>query len=146
MLKQVGVGMKIRLEETVTFFNNMVSKQFEAALLGWSVEYKVDLTLQFHSASVLDKFNFTSYRNPTFDRLNDQAKMTMDRERAKQLWRDVQEVLIEDQPYTWLYYKKSGHGLHKRFQNVIMDNRGAWNNLEEWWVPAAQRKYWMPNP
>jgi peptide/nickel transport system substrate-binding protein len=145
MLKQVGVGMEIRLEEGVTFFNNMDSKQFEAALLGWSVGLKVDFTTIFHSQSVLDKFNFTSYRNPEFDQLNDEAKTTMDREVARDLWREVQEVLVHDQPYTWLYYMNSGHGLHERFQNVIMDRRGAWINLDEWWVPAAQRKYWMPN-
>ena len=145
MLKQIGVGMEIRLEEGVTFFNNMDSKQFEAALLGWSVGLKVDFTTIFHSESTLDKFNFTSYRNPEFDQLNDRAKTTMNRELARDMWREVQEVLVHDQPYTWLYYMNSGHGLHERFQNVIMDRRGAWLNLDEWWVPAAQRKYWMPN-
>jgi peptide/nickel transport system substrate-binding protein len=145
MLKQVGIAMEIRMEEGVTFFSNMVNKDFDAALLGWSIGLKVDFTQILHSNSRLDKYNFTTYGNPEFDVLNDEAKMMMDRERAKAVWRDAQEILIQDQPYTWLYYLKSGHGLHKRFKGVTMDERGAWINPYEWWVPAAERKYWMPS-
>ncbi len=145
MLAKVGVKMEIQLEESVTFFDNLDKKRFEAALAGWSVGLKVDMTTTFHSKSVFDKFNFTSYRNPKFDRINDEAKMTMDRTKAKKLWDEAQTILVHDQPYTWLYYTKSGHGLDKRFKGVIMDQRGAYNNLEDWWVPANERKYWVPN-
>ncbi|MCF7802927.1 MAG: peptide-binding protein [Candidatus Marinimicrobia bacterium] len=141
MLSKVGVKMEIRMEEGVTFFDNLDQKQFEAALAGWSVGLKVDMTTTFHSRSVLDKFNFPSYRNPEFDRINDQAKFEMDRERAKELWSKAQRILIEDQPYTWLFYTKSGHGLHKRFKDVIMDQRGTYVNVRDWWVPADERKY-----
>jgi len=144
MLAKVGVKMEIQLEESVTFFDNLDKKRFEAALAGWSVGLKVDMTTTFHSKSVFDKFNFTSYRNPQFDRINDEAKMMMDRTQAKKLWDKAQRILVNDQPYTWLYYMKSGHGLHKRFQDVIMDQRGAYLNLEDWWVPANERKYWVP--
>ncbi|MBD3276156.1 MAG: hypothetical protein GF372_12645 [Candidatus Marinimicrobia bacterium] len=145
MLKQVGVLLDIRLEEPFTFFSNLGKKNFDAALLARSGDLKVDLGSLFHSESAFGN-NFTAYRNPEFDRLNELAKKTMERDRALELWREVQKILIEDQPYTWLYYRKAGSGLHQRFQDVIMDRRGAWVNLDEWWVPAAQRKYWMPNP
>lgn len=141
MLSKVGVKMEIRLEEGVTFFDNLDSKQFEAALAGWSVGLKVDMTTTFHSKSVLDKYNFPSYRNPEFDKVNDAAKFEMDRDKAKELWSEAQRILIEDQPYTWLFYTKSGHGLHKRFKDVVMDQRGTYVNLRDWWVPADERKY-----
>lgn len=144
MLAKVGVKMEIRLEESVTFFDNLDKKRFEAALPGWSVGLKVDMTTTFSSQAVFDKFNFTSYRNPEFDKINNEAKFTMDREKAMKLWSQAQRILVEDQPYTWLYYMKSGHGVHKRFKDVIMDQRGAFVNLEDWWVPATERKYWVP--
>ena len=141
MLSKVGVKMEIRLQEGVTFFDNLNNKKFEAALAGWSVGLKVDMTTTFHSKSVMDKYNFPSYRNPEFDKVNDAAKFEMDREKAKELWSKAQRILIHDQPYTWLFYTKSGHGLHERFKDVIMDQRGTYVNLEDWWVPADERKY-----
>ena len=141
MLREVGVDMEIRQVEGTTFFNDLMGKQFNAALVGWSTSLKVDFTAILHSKSVFDKLNFSSYRNPEFDRLNDRAKNMLNRGKAKQFWSEAQQVLIQDQPYTWLYYMKSAHGLHERFRNVIMDERGAYINLEEWWVPLNERKY-----
>ena len=145
MLREVGVQMDIRQIESATYRNDLMTKRFDAAIVGWATSLKVDFTSIFHSKAVFDKFNFSSYRNPEFDRINDRANSTIDRERAKQLWTQAQKILIQDQPYTWLYYQKSTHGLHERFRNVVMDKRGAYNNLEEWWVPVDERKYRTPD-
>ncbi|HKJ66448.1 MAG TPA: peptide-binding protein, partial [bacterium] len=143
MLKQVGIQMEIQLLEGLTFFNSLRNKQFDAALSGWSVALKVDYAPIFHSQAALKGYNFTAYRNPLFDSLNREAAVASDTEKAKKLWSQVESLLLEDQPYTWLYYMKSGHGLHERFKGVRMDHRGAYLNLEDWWVPVEERKYWV---
>lgn len=144
MLKKVGIRMDIRQEEGLTFFNDLQNKQFEAALLGWSVSLKVDFATILNSQAVLRGYNFITYRNPEFDRLNAKAALTVDPEAAKQLWSQVEHLLQHDQPYTWLYYMESGHGLNERFHGVTMDHRGAFLNLRDWWVPVKEREYWLP--
>lgn len=143
MLKQIGVQMEIQMLEGLTFFNSLRDKQFDAALSGWSVALKVDYAPIFHSQAAIQQYNFTAYRSPRFDSLNREAVLASDIERAKRLWSQVETLLLEDQPYTWLYYMKSGHGLHQRFKGVRMDHRGAYLNLEDWWVPVEERKYWV---
>lgn len=144
MLKKVGVRMDIRQEEGLTFFNDMQSKQFEAALLGWAVSLKVDFAMVLDTRAALRGYNFITFRNPEFDRLNAKAALTVDPDEAKQLWSHVERLLQEDQPYTWLYYMEAGHGLDERFHGVVMDHRGVFQNLRDWWVPVKERKYWMP--
>jgi peptide/nickel transport system substrate-binding protein len=65
----------------------------------------------------------------------------MDPEKAKEMWWRAQEMIAEDQPYTFLYSPKNINFVHRRFQNVQMETVG-WNyNLEQWWVPKDQQKY-----
>ncbi len=141
MLKEVGIEVQPNILEWTVFSEDMNQKNFEAAVAGWGVGLKMDMTTIWHSESINDKFNFVSYANPEFDRLNDTAIFEMDEEKARQMWWRAQEMITEDQPYTFLYTPREINFVHKRFQNVQMKTVG-WNyNLEQWWVPQDQQKY-----
>jgi peptide/nickel transport system substrate-binding protein len=141
MLQEVGIEVTPNILEWTILIGDTSTKNFEAVVLGWSVSLKMDMTTVWHSDSINDKFNFTSYSNPEFDRLNDDAIFEMDQEKARKMWWQAQEMIVEDQPYTFLYTPKEINFLHKRFQNVQMETVG-WNyNLEQWWVPKDQQRY-----
>ena len=141
MFKEVGIEVKPNILEWTVFIGDMNKKDFEAAVAGWSVGLKMDMTTVWHSDSINDRFNFVSYANPEFDRLNDAAIFEMDQEKAKQMWWRAQEMIAEDQPYTFFYSPKDINFVHRRFQKVQMETV-AWNyNLEQWWVPKDQQKY-----
>ena len=54
---------------------------------------------------------------------------------------EAQELIVNDLPYTFLYYPKDLNVLQTRSRNVQMETVG-WNyNLEQWWVPKAEQKY-----
>lgn len=139
-LKKVGIKVNIRTYEAAYLFTEVIpKKQFDAALIGWSVSSKVDFTPLFHSKAMREPLNFVSYSNRRFDSLNDEARITLDKEKARKLWMKVHQLLAQDLPYTWLYYLVEGNGVHKRFRNVLFDNRGSFVNLEEWWIPVEER-------
>ncbi len=141
MFKEVGIEVRPNILEWTVFIGDMNKKDFEAAVAGWSVGLKMDMTVIWHSNSINDRFNFVSYSNPEFDRLNDAAVFEMDQEKAREMWWQAQEMIAEDQPYTFLYSPKDINFVHRRFQNVQMETVG-WNyNLEQWWVPKDQQKY-----
>jgi peptide/nickel transport system substrate-binding protein len=141
MLQEVGIEVTPNILEWTILIGDTNKKNFEAVVLGWVVGLKMDMTTIWHSDSINDKFNYTSYSNPEFDRLNDDAIFEMDPEKAKQMWWRAQEMIAEDQPYTFLYSPKDINFVHRRFQNVQMETVG-WNyNLEQWWVPKDQQKY-----
>ena len=141
MFKEVGIEVKPNILEWTVFSMDLEKKNFEAAVAGWSVALKMDMTTVWHSDSINDKFNFVSYSNPEFDQLNDAAIFEMDTEKAKEMWWRVQEMIAEDQPYTFLYMPKDINLVHKRFQNVQMEAVGWTYNLDQWWVPKDQQKY-----
>jgi peptide/nickel transport system substrate-binding protein len=140
-LAKLGIKVNPRLIEWTVFSDQTNRKEFEAIVAGWSVGLKVDLTTIWHSQSINDKFNYVSYSNPRVDELIEVAKREMDRSKAKLLWDEAQSLIVEDQPYTFLYIPQQVNGIHKRFRNVQMDTRGTFIHPEEWWVPKDERKY-----
>jgi hypothetical protein len=73
------------------------------------------------------------------DHLMEALNLTIDREVARPLWRDYQEALIEEQPFTFLYFPERLDGVNRRVKNVVMDARGEWVNIKDWYLDPASR-------
>jgi peptide/nickel transport system substrate-binding protein len=82
-----------------------------------------------------------SYSNPEADGLMDEGRRCVDRQQAGQIWRRFQEVIHEDQPYTFLYIPKRINAIHKRIRGLHMDIRGSLISIAGWWIPEDERKY-----
>jgi len=46
--------------------------------------------------------NAAAYRNGTVDALFDEASRTVERDKRTRLYRQIQEILVQDLPYYWL--------------------------------------------
>lgn len=139
-LSGIGVEMIQKIADPGLLFGRMlIPRQFDAALIGWEVGLKMDLTPLFHSSSLLMPFNFTSFRSQEFDKLKEAAKGNFDRTATQEYWDNIAKLLSFELPYTWLYYKMENVALHKRFKGTVIDKRGTYINLEDWWVPREER-------
>ena len=76
---------------------------------------------------------------PELDRLLEALSRTVDREEAKALWREYQAAIIEEQPYTFFYFPERQDGVNVRVKNAVMDARGEWVNLKDWYLDPASR-------
>ena len=141
MLKEVGIEVRPNILEWTILVGDTTNKDCEAVLMGWIVNLKVEMATIWHSDSIGDKFNFVSYSNPEFDRLNDAATFEMDEQKARQMWWRAQEMIVEDQPYTFVYTPKLIQFVNRRFRNVQMETWGWYYNLSQWWVPQDQQVY-----
>jgi peptide/nickel transport system substrate-binding protein len=141
-LKKIGVKVVPRFVEFNTLVQDLQQrKDFDAAIMGWSVGVKADMTSHFHTRSIRDKFNYISYSSPEVDRLIDTAVMEIDRTKAKELWGEAQRLILEDAAYCFLFSIEDLNALHKRFKNVRMITYGWDYYLPEWYVPADEIKY-----
>ena len=140
-LQKIGIRVQPNILEWTVLLEDLKKRNFEATVMGWSVGLKMDMTTIWHSTSINDKFNFVSFSNLDFDRLNDRAKFEMDQEQAKAMWYRAQDFIAEEQPYTFLYIPKQLNFVRKRFQNVQQETVGWAYNLSQWWVPKAEQKY-----
>ena len=145
-LRQVGIEMKIRTLEWTAFINDFIDKRrFEAVILGWTLGQDPDIYDIWHSSKTGEKqLNFVGYKNPEVDRLLVEGRRTFDRERRKEIYWRIQEILAEDQPYTFLYVPMALPVIHRRFRGIKPAPAGISYNFIRWWVPRDEQKYIMP--
>ena len=60
----------------------------------------------------------------------------MDRKKAAKIWREVQELIYEDQPYTFLFWIDNIVAVHSRFRNVSLIPLSYLYNIEHWYIDA----------
>lgn len=124
--KQIGANVAtkaVQFPQLVTQLSQ--TREFEMILLGISEGLDPDTTQLWHSKSIGGgALNGMGYKNPRVDDLLDQAVKTLDREKRKGLYQQVQGILMEDLPAPLLTFPKSLWGVSKRVKNF---NVGPWN-------------------
>ena len=140
---EIGVTMKIRVLEWATLVNDFIDKRnFDAVLLGWTIPNDPDLFDIWHSSKQGPKeLNFTSYENKEVDELLIKARHTMDQAGRKKYLDRIQEILTDDQPYTFLFVPYATVALHRRFKAVDPGPAGIMYNFIKWYVPENQMRY-----
>ncbi len=142
-LKEVGIEVKIHIIEWAAFINDFIDKKsFEAVILGWSLDPDPDQYDIWHSRKTKFKeFNFISYKNPEVDDLLVKARHTMDPEERRKYYFRFQEILAEEQPYTFLYVAEALPVIHSRFKGIEPAPAGIGYNFIKWYVPKHLQKY-----
>lgn len=107
-LKKAGIDMNIKLIEWNTFSKLLDEQKFDAVTLAWGGgSPEDDLTQIWHSSSAREGgSNFISYKNPEVDRLIEQARQEMNKDKRKVLWQKVVRLIAADAPYTFLFNLK----------------------------------------
>ncbi|HGG59198.1 MAG TPA: ABC transporter substrate-binding protein [Gammaproteobacteria bacterium] len=141
---RAGIKMNPRPTEWSVMLDLLDKKDFEAISLGWSGGLESDPYQIFHSDQAKNNGdNFVNYKNPKLDKLIEKARAEVDEEKRMPLWREVERILYEDQPYTFLTRGKSLVLVDKRMHNVEVLLTGL--NISEtpigWYVPAKLQKY-----
>jgi peptide/nickel transport system substrate-binding protein len=137
---RAGVVVDLDPLEWAVFDEKLKSRDFDALAMAWGGGIEGDIHQMFHSSNIQDGDNFMSYSNPQLDALIDEARRTVDEARRMELWQQCHALLHEDQPYLFLYSRKSLVYVDRRIQNVQQTRLGL-SSETEWYVPQAQQKY-----
>jgi len=142
-LRDVGISVKIRTIEWATFVNEFIDKRnFEAVILGWSFGPEPDLFDIWHSSKQGPKeFNFISFENKEVDELIIKARHTMNQGERKKHYFRIQEILADEQPYTFLFIPYSLVAVHRRIKGIEPAPAGIGYNNLQWYVPKEQMRY-----
>ena len=71
-------------------------------------------------------FNRTNYSNPQLDPILQSAGDTFDREKARELYKQAQEIISRDLPMLPLWYPSNMVIARKRVGNIKIDGSGDW--------------------
>ena len=139
---RAGIVMKPKPTEWSIMVENIQQKNFDAITLAWTSGIEIDIFQMFHSSqSVEGGDNFINYKNPELDKVIEAARAEVDDAKRMQLWHEAERILVEDQPYTFLFRRNTMAFVDKRIQNL--EKTGLGLNLMsvpvEVYVPADQQ-------
>lgn len=133
-LAAVGVKVVTRPTDFNTMIGDVTSpdRKFDAVLMGWESDFRLVVHDMFHSKAINNPFQFASYRNAEVDQLLDQLDTTTQRTAALPMWRRLQTIIRDEEPWTFLYYFADLSVARDRLKGVEMDIRGSFVNLPKW--------------
>lgn len=135
MWRAVGVDVRLQQQEMASIAERQFqTRDFDAVLGSWGVELSGTLGVLFSPEAQL---NFVGYRDDEVVRLMEQAQAQPTTALSVPYWQRVAERIVQDQPYTWLYYYGPLTARSARLQGVKVDTYGAYQNTWEWWVADA---------
>ena len=142
-LRQVGIDVKIRIVEWAAFLKEFVNKgNFEVVMLAWSISQDPDMYDIWHSSkNKPGELNFIGYNNLEVDRLLIEGRNTFDIEKRKRAYFKIQDILAEEQPYTFLYVPDALPVVSSRIRGVEPAPAGIGHNQNKWYVPKNEQVY-----
>lgn len=142
-LSDIGIRVNIRVIEWASFINEFIDKRnFEAVILGWSIPNDPDIFDIWHSSKQgVKELNFIGFENREVDNLLVKARHTLKKEERRRYYFRIQEILAEEQPYTFLFIPYANIAIHKRFKGIEPAPAGIMHNFIKWYVPENQRRY-----
>ncbi|HTO07195.1 MAG TPA: peptide-binding protein [Myxococcota bacterium] len=142
-LKRAGIDASLRAVDWSILLERVKHHQFDAVILGWTSggSQPPDLYQIWHSSQAVEGgSNMISYKNDEVDRILTDYRTEFDPAKRKALYDRFQEILYDEQPYTFVYANKSLAAYDKRFHGVTWYPAGG--SVEaEWWVPTVEQKY-----
>lgn len=142
-LKNVGIDVKIRVLEFASLLTNFIDKgNFDALIMGWTITQDPDIFDVWHSSKTGPKeLNFIGFKNKEVDRLIEEGRSTFDVEKRKRCYYSIQEILADEQPYTFLYVPDSLPVVSSRFRGIEPAPAGIMYNFIKWYVPKEEQVY-----
>jgi peptide/nickel transport system substrate-binding protein len=140
-LKKIGIDVKIRVLEWASLLTNYIdTRNFETVLMGWNISQDPDQYDIWSSSKTGPKeLNFISYRNSEVDRLLEEGRGTFDKEKRRTCYYRMQEILAEEQPYTFLYVPLALPVVSVRFRGIEPAPAGIDYNFIKWYVPKNEQ-------
>jgi peptide/nickel transport system substrate-binding protein len=140
-LKKIGIDVKIRVLEWASLLTNYIDpRNFDAVLMGWKISQDPDQYDIWHSSKTGPKeLNFIGYKNPEVDRLLEEGRGTFDRKKRMNCYYRMQEIIGEDQPYTFLYVPAELPVVNARFRGIEPAPAGIGHNIIKWYVPVKEQ-------
>lgn len=140
-LKKHGIAASVRELDWTIFLNDVKNHQFDAVVLGWQMSTSEPDAYQiWHSSQAANKgSNAISYKNSRVDKILEIYRQEFNPQKRIEIYKEFQQILHEEQPYTFLFVGKRVSAVHRRFQSVEIFPDGL--RPIDWWVPARYQKF-----
>jgi peptide/nickel transport system substrate-binding protein len=146
-LKSIGVEMKTQPMEWATFQERTRKHEFQASIAAWGTGAYPDTAENiWHSKfyTMEGGRNYVGFKSARVDELFDKAKIEFDHGKRMAMFAEIQEIIYEDQPYTFLWNRPTLWAFNKRIRGVTFSPRGVWHydpSFMAWWVAKGEQAH-----
>jgi peptide/nickel transport system substrate-binding protein len=133
-LKEAGIEVDVETVELNVLIDNMYERKMDAWMVGWYVIIPVELKVSWYSDFEKAPYNFASYKNSKADSLLDKIEKETSKEKLDELYKEIQEVIHNDEPMTFLYWIDNLVGYNSRVRNIDINPLGVVHYCWEWGV------------
>lgn len=131
-LKEVGIPVEIQTPEQNTLFDELRRGNFQIAYTQWvggnqdPIFYKDLFATSEIPTQTRPSRNRSRYSNPELDALLEKAVNTFNRDEAKVLYRNIQDIVSRDVPVFPLWYQSNIVIARKNVGNIQVNASGDW--------------------
>jgi len=145
-LKKIGIVVNIRQLEWSVYVENLRDRQFDCVMLLWIGGLQSDPYQIWHSDNIGNRgSNYVGFRNAEADSLIIAARFEMDAEKRDAMYWRFQEILHDEQPYTFMYYQRDPGAFDRQFKDVKwIPIRPGYHNTSWWRSPNVSRPGMAP--
>ena len=131
-LKEVGIPVEIQTPEQNTLFDELKRGNFQISYSQWvggnqdPIFYKDLFATSEIPTESRPSRNRSRYSNPDLDALLNEAVNTFDRQKARNLYTRIQDIVSRDVPVFPLWYQSNVVIARKNVQNIQVNASGDW--------------------
>jgi peptide/nickel transport system substrate-binding protein len=127
-MQNVGINAESIALDFGTIVTRIDQRNFDMFILGWRIGSDPTDFLHafFHSSTAESGQNYPGYRNATFDKIIDNARVTGDPVERRNDIKNAQAAIAYDQPYNVLYFRTNIEAYRSdRFVNWTVGSSGS---------------------
>jgi peptide/nickel transport system substrate-binding protein len=143
MFKKAGIQAEVQDLEWSVYLDKTKKHEFDATLASWTMPIIPQDPYQiWHSSqSKGEGSNYVSFINPESDKMIEAYRNEFDEAKRIEILKKWQELIFDEQPYTFMYSPQSRYVFGNRFKNVRWYPVQPSYSLNEWWVPKNLQKF-----
>jgi peptide/nickel transport system substrate-binding protein len=142
--KAIGADVEVKLKAAAQLsIDTLQNHDFDVLVANIATSLDPDFASQLYQSAgaVPGGANRGDYKNPTVDKLFDDARSTTDQAKRTDFYRQLQQILLEDLPLTPLVLPLATMGLRKRVNGVkysLFADAGQRPWMKDVWVPDGK--------
>ncbi len=142
-LKKVGISAELQDLEWTVYLDKTKKHEFDATYAAWQLNVTPEDPFQiWHSSQAQGEgSNIESFINKESDDLIEAFRNEFDDSKRIEIIKKWQQLIYDEQPYTFLWSGNSRYIYDTRFKNTRWYAKSPSPQYNEWWVPKDNQKY-----
>ena len=132
----IGASVEVQGMEWGAYLSAVKSEPFDwdVNIGAWAATLEPHWMNQIWREDTIPELNHVGYVNKRVEQLFDQGKREFDREKRKQIYQEIQQIISTDAPYAFVTTNLSYIGINSRVGGIEPTPLGIGHNRERWFI------------